>query len=155
MGHTERMSESELAIRPGVVAILRDRGGRILLHRRRVGGAWAPPSGSVEPGDDVIAAIRRELREETGLSAKVTGLIGVYSDPAYQIVEYPDGRRVHFVTCLFACDSVGEVRGNDEGTDWRWFAPDSLPDELLPYARQWLSDALAERGTVAIPTRGD
>lgn len=137
--------DSGLMIRPGVAAVIRDPAGRVLLHRRRVGGGWAPPSGAVEPGETVIAALEREVREETGLQVAVARLVGVYSDPAYQVVAYPDGRRVHFVTCLFLCRAGGgAVAGNDEGLAWEWFAPESLPDGLLPYAQHWLADALSQ-----------
>src|SRR5687767_7178578 len=80
------------AIRPGVGFVVRDGAGRLLLHERRVGGGWAPPSGAMEPGETVIEALHRELAEETALTATVDRVVGVYSDPAYQIVVYPDGR---------------------------------------------------------------
>jgi 8-oxo-dGTP pyrophosphatase MutT (NUDIX family) len=131
------------AIRPGVAAVLRDDRGQVLLHRRRVGGGWAPPSGSVEPGETVLMALHRELKEETGLTAVVERAIGVYSDPAYMIVAYPDGRVVHFVTTLFLCRvAAGTLAGNDEGLAWGWFSADALPNDLTSYARVWLSDAL-------------
>jgi 8-oxo-dGTP pyrophosphatase MutT (NUDIX family) len=134
------------SIRPGVGAVLRDGVGRLLLHRRRVGGGWAPPSGAVEPGEDVVAALHRELREETGLTATIERLVGIYSDPAYQVVAYPDGRIVHFVTTLFLCRAdPGALIGNEEGLAWAWFTPDALPAELTAYARIWLADALADR----------
>ena len=134
-----------LAIRPGVAAVVRDGHGRILLHRRRVGGGWAPPSGSLEPGEGIHAGLLRELYEETGLTADIERLIGVYSDPAYQIVQYPDGRVIQFVTCLFSCWlRIGKLLGSDEGMAWAWFSPDSLPVDLTPYARIWLQDALSD-----------
>lgn len=140
-----------MAIRPGVAAVLRDADGRLLLHRRRTGDGWAPPSGAVEPGEDVLTALRRELREETGLDVVVERAIGVYSDPAYQVVRYPDGRVVHFVTTLFACRVAGgTLAGSAEGLAWGWFAPEQLPAELTAYARVWLSDALAGRAQVII-----
>jgi 8-oxo-dGTP pyrophosphatase MutT (NUDIX family) len=139
------------SIRPGVAGFVRDAGGRVLLHRRRVGGGWAPPSGAVEPGESLLAALRRELREETGLEVAVERLVGIYSDPSYQIVRYPDGRSVHFVTALFACQvQPGPVRGSDEGIEWQWFLPDRLPRDLLPYAQVWLRDALAGSHDVAV-----
>ena len=140
------MIPRNLVIRPGVAAVVLDPRGRVLLHQRRVGGGWAPPSGSIEPGETVLAALARELREETGLAVRVEGLVGVYSDPAYQVVDYPDGRRVHFVTCLFLCRAeTSAVVGNDEGLVWDWFPPDALPAPLLPYTRRWLADALSSR----------
>lgn len=132
-------------IRPGVAGVVFDDQGRLLLHRRRIEEGWAPPSGSVEPGEDILSALHREVREETRLSVEVTRLIGIYSDPAFQVVQDADGQGVHFVTSVFACRrTAGALHGSDEGTDWRWAVPDSLPDDVLPYARQWLADARAE-----------
>ena len=143
-----------LTVRPGVAAVVRDRHGRVLLHSRRVADGWAPPSGAVEPGEDVLAAIARELLEETGLGVTVARLVGVYSDPAYQVVRYPDGRVVHFVTCLFdTWVASGTLNGSDEGLAWEWFAPDALPPDLLPYARVWLADALAHGAATNLPVR--
>ena len=140
-----------LTIRPGVAAVVRDAPGRILLHRRRVGGGWAPPSGSLEPGEDVHAGLIRELREETGLAVDFERLVGVYSDPAYQIIHYPDGRVIQFVTCLFACRlRGGTLQGSEEGTAWAWFSPASLPEDLTPYARVWLRDALSGEAQVKV-----
>lgn len=135
------------AIRPGVGMVLLDAAGRLLLHERRVGGGWAPPSGAVEPGETVIQALHRELAEETGLSATIERVVGVYSDPAYQVVAYPDGRVIHFVTTLFLCRvQAGTLAGSDEGLAWGWFAPDALPADLTAYTRVWLPDALAASG---------
>jgi 8-oxo-dGTP diphosphatase len=139
------------SIRPGVAVVLRDAAGRVLLHRRRVGGGWAPPSGAVEPGEDVITALHREVREETALTASVEQVVGVYSDPAYMVVAYPDGRVVHFVTTLFLCRAGGgTLAGNDEGLDWSWFAEDALPGDLTAYARVWLADALSGSGQLVV-----
>lgn len=131
-------------VRAGVGAVVRDGAGRVLLHRRRVGAGWAPVSGHVEAGETVRDALNREVAEETGLTLVDSCLVGVYSDPAYQMVDFPDGIRVHFVTCMFTAGvGGGRLRRTAEGGAWQWFRPDSLPHDLLPYAQVWLADTFA------------
>ncbi len=50
-------------------------GGRnvLLLHRApEQGGYWHVVAGGVEPGETAVEAAERELREETGLAARLT-----------------------------------------------------------------------------------
>ncbi|HHP7239705.1 NUDIX domain-containing protein [Longibacter sp.] len=139
------MSTDALTIRPGVAGIVFNSDDELLLHRRRAGDGWAPPSGSMEPGEDVKSAFRRELHEETRLRVDVARFVGLYSDPSFQIVRYPSGKTVHFVTSVFACRKAGgDLQGAEEGFEWRWFAPDGLPDVMPPYARHWIDDSLSK-----------
>ena len=49
------------------------------------------PAGMVEPGELLLDCARRELLEETGLTAGELSLVGVYTDPRYDTT-YPNGR---------------------------------------------------------------
>ena len=69
--------------------------------QRSDNGCWGLPGGYVEPGETVVEATAREVMEETGYRVEVGRLIGVYSDPARQVVEYPDGHRVQAVNLCF------------------------------------------------------
>jgi predicted amidohydrolase len=54
-------------VREAVRCLVVDRAGRALLVRYGVdggGGHWGPPGGGLEAGEDHLAAVRRELREE-------------------------------------------------------------------------------------------
>lgn len=143
--HDGPMRESGLTIAPGVAGVLMDDQERVLLQRRRVGQGWAPISGHLEPGETIIDGLRREVTEETALPISDLGFVGVYSDPAFQVVTFGDGRRVQFVTTLFTAGvaTPEQLRGNQEATAWDWFPAHALPENLLPYARRWLCDALA------------
>jgi 8-oxo-dGTP pyrophosphatase MutT (NUDIX family) len=136
------MTQASLTIRPGVAAIVFDRNRRVLLHRRHVGDGWAPPSGRIEAGETVESALRRELLEETGLEVGIDRVVGVYSEPATQIVHYPDDQHVHYVTTVVACHVLrGALHSSLEGGRWEWFDPSAPPEPLLPYARRWIEDA--------------
>jgi 8-oxo-dGTP diphosphatase len=56
------------------------RGRNVLLAKRGKGvlqGLWSPPGGHIEPGEAAEAAALREVSEETGVSAKLSGLLAV------------------------------------------------------------------------------
>jgi len=46
-------------------------GNRTLLHWHRRLQQWMPPGGHIEPDEDPVAAVLREIEEETGLVAEV------------------------------------------------------------------------------------
>ena len=102
------------------------------------------PGGSVEIGKTVTAALVRELREETGFEVEVGRLVGVYSDPHFQIVRYPDGRVWHYVDLCFACTLTGgEPRvAAGETLALDWFAAEALPADLVSLHRRRIEDAL-------------
>jgi ADP-ribose pyrophosphatase YjhB (NUDIX family) len=133
-------------IRPGVAAIIQNGDGRILLQQRSDNGLWGLPGGSVEIGESVRDAIVREVREETGLTVEVVRLVGVYSDPTVQIVRYPDGNVVHYISTFFACRILGgTLQTCDETLDLKFFDPDNLPQDLVPMHRIRIQDALTNR----------
>lgn len=135
-----------MMIRPGVAAVIFGDGG-VLLQLRDDNGRWGLPGGAVEPGESVTAALVREVWEETGLDVEPVRLIGVYSDPAnHQVIHYPDGNVIHYVSSVFECT----VRGGTltrcaESLDLRFFDPAALPADALPIARIRIRDALAHQ----------
>jgi len=135
-----------MLIRPGVAAVI-FQDERVLLQRRDDNRQWGLPGGSVEPGESVRTAVIREVREETGLDVEPLRLIGVYSDPVnHQIITYPDGNVIHYVSSVFEC----AVRGGtltccEESLELEYFAPDALPADTLPISRIRIVDALTRR----------
>lgn len=85
----------------------------IVLIKRKGGpfkGHFALPGGFVEYGETVEEALKREMREETGLEVRPVKLVGVYSDPGRD----PRG---HTVTVAFLCIGEGELRAGDDAKE--------------------------------------
>jgi 8-oxo-dGTP pyrophosphatase MutT (NUDIX family) len=143
--------EKALGVRPSVSAVIFDRRGRLLLQQRSDGGQWGLPGGSVEIGESVAAAVVREVLEETGLTVRPLRIVGVYSDPTFQVVRYPDGNVWHYVSVCFECKVVrGELTTCDETLALDYFPVGRLPKTLLPNHRIRIRDARARRAAAAI-----
>ena len=56
--------------------------GVLLVRRKNPPFGWALPGGFIDYGESAEQAAVRETLEETGLKVQLTGLVGVYSDPA-------------------------------------------------------------------------
>jgi len=102
--------------------------GRVLLVRRAHPprqGEWSLPGGKVGLGEPLHDAVRRELREETGLEVAVGPLVEcfdrIHHDEAGRI-------RYHFVIADYLCRVAGgRLRAGDDAADVAWVAPDALP----------------------------
>jgi 8-oxo-dGTP diphosphatase len=101
-------NDREFPARPivGVGAVVLD-GDRVLLVRRAnepLKGQWSLPGGAVDVGETLRDAIRREVREETGLEVEPGAIVDVLD----RIRVETDGRtRFHYVLIDFICRPAG------------------------------------------------
>jgi 8-oxo-dGTP diphosphatase len=117
--------------------------GRILLTQFAAPGhpdhgKWTLPGGGMEWGESVRETAHRELLEETGLTATLGEVAGVFSK-WFTAEESVQGASGHFVGVVFHASGLsGELREDftdDDTTDGvQWFPIDDL--EALPHVEQ-------------------
>jgi ADP-ribose pyrophosphatase YjhB (NUDIX family) len=96
-------------------------GDRVLLVKRGqepLKGQWSLPGGVVEAGEELHAAIAREVREETGLDVAVGPVVAVLD----RITRDADGRvEYHYVIIDYACRALGgSLTCASDADDARW-----------------------------------
>ena len=111
--------------------ILNPRGELFLMRSHKWYGQYVVPGGHVELGERLEEALRREVKEETGLDIYDVEFLQYQEfvfDPAFW-------KRRHFLFFDFVCRTdSGEVSLNDEAQEYVWVAPeDALALPLEPY----------------------
>jgi ADP-ribose pyrophosphatase YjhB (NUDIX family) len=114
--------------KPTATAVCVDDRGRVLLARRAIEpylGAWDLPGGFVEEHEHPLDALRRELREETGLEVEPGDFLGVWID------RYGGESTAQTTLNLFWIARVtgGEPHAADDVSELRWFASNELPPD--------------------------
>lgn len=111
-----------------VTAFVLDKDGKLLMIRRTDNDLYAIPGGAQEIGETISQTVVREVCEETGITVEVTGLVGVYSDPAH-VIAFADGEvRQQFSLCFRAQPSSGDLRTSSESNEVLWVEPAHLDD---------------------------
>jgi ADP-ribose pyrophosphatase YjhB (NUDIX family) len=128
---------------PAAAAIVVDDDGRVLLARRAFepdAGKWDTPGGFLDEGEDPREALRRELREETGLEVEAGTFLGAFVDG------YGEGPEAGSVLNLVWDAKVvsGDMAPADDVSELKWFAPDELPTSDDEYAFSWVAPFLRD-----------
>ncbi len=135
---------NDLLLIPGVTAVVINDRDEVLLQLRRDTKTWAPPSGGLEPGENLAQCVIREVREETGVEVTPEAIIAVLSGKEF-IWRYPNGDQVAAVSTVFRrrphADTLPRVN-DDESLEIRFSPCDNLPNNMLQRHRQIISQAL-------------
>jgi len=93
-------------------------GAVLMIRTHKWSDLWGIPGGKIKWGETSEAALRRELREETGLEIEEIRF-ELVQDCIHSKEFYRDA---HFVLLNYTCRCVGEpaVRLNDEAREFRW-----------------------------------
>ena len=116
----------------GAVTLVLNEENHLLMMKRTDSGHWGIPGGAVELGEVIEEAAKRETREESNLEIVEMSLFGVFSGPELYY-KYPNGDEVYNVSIVYLVqDWRGEVRLNDEHSEWNWFPASNLPADFSP-----------------------
>ncbi|MGO2169254.1 8-oxo-dGTP diphosphatase MutT [Pseudoalteromonas sp.] len=97
------------------------------------GGLWEFPGGKVEQGETVLAALKRELREEVSLN--------VHSSKELMVIEHDYNDKSVRLDVHIVDDFSGEAHGA-EGQQGRWIVINSLDDYNFPAANVAIIDKI-------------
>jgi ADP-ribose pyrophosphatase YjhB (NUDIX family) len=116
------------------------------MIRRLDNGLHALPGGRHELGETMTQTAIRETEEETGIRIDVTGLIGIYSNPAH-VIAFTDGEvRQEFSICFRARPVGGDPRPSDETSEAVWIEQDRIVDlDVHPSIRLRIEHGYARR----------
>jgi ADP-ribose pyrophosphatase YjhB (NUDIX family) len=121
--------------------------GEILMIRRTDNDNWAVPGGGMDLGESITDAAVRETQEETGITCKVTGLVGIYTNPRHVILYTSNGEvRQEFSIVFTAQPTGGELRPTSESSEPQWVSPATVASlQMHPSMRQRIQHYLDKR----------
>lgn len=134
--------------------------GRVLLIEHARLRWWMPPGGHVEPNEDPVQAVLREVAEETGLACEIVTGAG-FAHPAIEVLPPPltilvenvpeNGTVVQHIDCIYvlrpAADPASVAGHAAETTGCRWVPVEQVADLSGPPERAALIRAAADYAT--------
>jgi 8-oxo-dGTP pyrophosphatase MutT (NUDIX family) len=120
-------------IMAGACVILINDDKKILLQLRHDNYCWGLAGGSLEIGETLEQVAKRELFEETGLTANKLKLFNVYSGEKFYY-KYPHGDEVYNVISAYVCSDYQGVLARDENEVQKleFFKFNELPKNISP-----------------------
>ncbi|MEV0758839.1 NUDIX domain-containing protein [Nocardia sp. NPDC050435] len=116
--------------------LLTDDRGRILFGQREgtgfEDGAWHVPSGHLEEGESVVAALIREAAEEVGVEIAA-------DDVEFSHIMHNASGRMAFFFTVRRWEGVPANREPDKCAGLEWFFPAELPEHMIDYCREALA----------------
>ena len=124
----------------GVFANIFDPEGRILCVKRNYGPRnWTTPGGRLEKGESPLAALEREVLEETGYRIAPQQLVGIYANV------YKDDVVISICACIVGQE---EWSPNGEIAEIGFFSQDRLPEPMSANTLTRIRDAFAGKSGV-------
>lgn len=122
--NTEEFNNQPFKTVKATAGAIIQRDGKILLTKRNVNlgkGKWCLPGGHIDIGETALDAVKREVKEETGLDFVNVKFFKYYDEffPEYKF---------HAVVLIFYGEAKGKEKLNEESSDSRWISEEDLDD---------------------------
>ena len=127
-----RATQSQFTV--SAAAVVSNGKGEVLLlnHVLRPYSGWGFPGGFLEKGENAEDAIRREVREETGIELTHLELYTVRTTGAH-------------IEILFSAQAVGDPSVKSaEIIELRFFKPDEIPSDMAPVQKRQIHEVLSK-----------
>ena len=141
----------KLSYRPCVGTMLVNAEGKVFVGKRidnREGDWWQMPQGGVDDGEDMDAAMLRELGEETGLEAAHIEIVCTLGEELrYDLPDelqgklwggrYKGQRQTWYLVRMTGSDEDIDLEAHEhpEFCEWKWIEPDLLPELIVPFKK--------------------
>ena len=123
-----------------VAALVTNEKGEILLVNSPWRG-WEYPGGLIEPGETFQEALKREVREESGVEIEITGFVGICKNVGRDIVN------IDFTARYIG----GTLTTSEESTEVVWVTPEKAMEMItFPLTKKRLQNMLSGRGEAAL-----
>lgn len=118
----------------GVSAIIHNKKGEILLEKRDSKVRFYPgylglPGGLVEFGETLEEALKREMKEELGVTIKLIKRV----KKVYQELPNKKYKNVHLIGFSYYCKIKGTPKAKDETKEVKWIKPSKIKKMKLAY----------------------
>lgn len=152
-----------LPYRPNAGLVLLNASGEIFAGKRidTLGEAWQMPQGGIDKGEDAGPAAFRELKEETGISKDMVEVLAIsegwikYDFPRELAAKLWVSRkgepkyrgqkqRWYLMRFLGEDSQVNIETDKPEFCEWRWMAPTSLIEHIVPFKRAIYQEVFEE-----------
>lgn len=127
--------------------------GQILLAKHQKDTPWVLPGGHLEAGEDIHTAMKREIQEEFGISARFFEMdndeilhhkgkklnhfplpLAIY-ELNYKNKEGKDKSRIEYIFLMETDENISEIQA-EEIADYKWFDPDEILS-MKPNIETW------------------
>tara|TARA_B100000676_G_C17824337_1_gene704333 strand:- start:159 stop:629 length:471 start_codon:yes stop_codon:yes gene_type:complete len=142
------MNKSKLPLRLGIGAVVLNKDNKVFVGKRKDNpiDKWQMPQGGVDEGENLVDAMKRELKEETSIiNIKIIKEIDdwmEYELPEYLIGKIWKGRyrgqkqKWFVVKFLGKDDEINLKTNNQEFIDWKWLSVENLPSVIVNFKKE-------------------